>query len=62
MKHTKKNILARGIGEQKFCRLQSASSAHNMATHFKSFAQIQYWYDMNDIVVLSMHWCDNWIS
>ena len=37
-------LATRRIGEQKFCRLQPASSTHNMATVrcFKIFAQIRY--------------------
>jgi len=49
-------LATRRIGEQKFWCLQFASSAHNVASEvmetFCIFVQIQYWYDMNDIVVV----------
>ena len=46
------------IGEQKFCRVQSASPAHDVPMDICFKIVAQFGSDMNDIVVLLMHQYD----
>ena len=57
-------LATRRIGNQKFCRLHSASSAHNVAmdTCCKIFAQIWYWYEWHCSPINASIWHKHFIS